>query len=311
MSKNEKLKILHEVLGNSHKQNDEFLFKCPFCNHRKYKLSINVNKNVYKCWTCNTRGRSCRRIVRRFGTVSQLQIWDQVSDEIDLTAFADLFNTESIEPEIALDLPNDFISLAKNKTPATGRMAMTYLQKRGLTESDILKWKIGYCFSGEYEGRVIVPSFNEDGNLNYFIARNYGGEYQKYKNPKASKNIIFNELYIDWNTDLVLVEGVFDAIRAGNAAPILGSTLRAESKLLRKIVQNDTPIYIAMDPDAADKERKIIQMLLRYDIEVYKVDVSGYEDVGSMPAGIFEERKSKAVFIDRDNYLLLDRLSAI
>ena len=66
-----------------------------------------------------------------------------------------------------------------------------------------------------------------------------------------------------------------------------------------------------MDPDAAAKERKIIQMLLRYEIEVYKVDVSGYEDVGSMPKGVFEERKSNANLIDRDDYLLLDLLSAV
>jgi hypothetical protein len=91
----------------------------------------------------------------------------------------------------------------------------------------------------------------------------------------------------------------------------LGSTLRSGSDLLRKIVRNDTPIYIALDPDAADKERRIIEMLLRYDIELYKVDVTGYEDVGSMPKDIFIERKQNASYIDRDNYLLLDMLSAI
>ena len=66
-----------------------------------------------------------------------------------------------------------------------------------------------------------------------------------------------------------------------------------------------------MDPDAAIKERKIIKMLLKYDIELYKIDVSGYEDVGSMPRDTFKDRKQKAVFIDRDDYLLVDMLSAI
>ena len=93
--------------------------------------------------------------------------------------------------------------------------------------------------------------------------------------------------------------------------PILGSTLRPGSGLLRKIVRNDTPIYVALDPDAASKERRIIEMLLRYDIELYKIDVSGYEDVGSMPKEVFVKRKNKASFIDRDNYLLLDLLSAV
>jgi hypothetical protein len=135
--------------------------------------------------------------------------------------------------------------------------------------------------------------------------------HHKRKNPRASKDIVFNDLFIDWNEDLVLVEGVFDALIAGNAVPILGSTLRPGADLLRKIVRNDTPIYVALDPDAAKKERRIIEMLLRYDIELYKIDVSGYEDVGSMPREVFIERKNNAAFIDRDNYLLLNLLSAV
>jgi len=104
---------------------------------------------------------------------------------------------------------------------------------------------------------------------------------------------------------------VFDAINAGNAVPILGSTLGSNARLIQKIVLNDTPVYVALDADAAEKERKIIKTLLKYDVEMYKIDVTGYEDVGSMPREVFTERKSKAVFIDRDNYLLLDMLSAI
>jgi hypothetical protein len=46
-------------------------------------------------------------------------------------------------------------------------------------------------------------------------------------------------------------------------------------------------------------------------VELYKIDVAGYEDIGAMPREIFQERKAKAIFIDRDNYLLLDLLSAI
>jgi DNA primase len=157
----------------------------------------------------------------------------------------------------------------------------------------------------------VIPSFDNDGDVNYFVARSYSGDSYKYKNPKASKNIIFNHLYIDWNKDLTIVEGIFDALIAGNSVPILGSTLRSDSELIREIVRNDTPVFIALDPDAAEKERRIIKTLLKYDIELYKIDVSGYEDVGSMPKHVFEERKKNAVFIDNDDYLLLDLLSAV
>ena len=312
MNKKEAKKILHETLGNYIDKGSELLFSCPSCNHHKRKFSINLDKHVYKCWVCDYRGRNIRRVVRSYGTYSQLQKWDAISNRSDLERFADLFvETERREDKTKVELPEEFTSLCTGSIPATGVYALRYLQKRGVTKADILKWKIGYCFSGEYRNRIIIPSFDEDGDCSYFIARSYTGDSYKYKNPRASKDIVFNDLFIDWNKDLVLVEGVFDALVAGNAVPILGSTLRKSSDLLRKIVRNDTPIYVALDPDAADKERRIIKMLLQYDIELYKIDVSGYEDVGSMPKSVFEERKNNASFIDPDNYLLVNLLSAI
>ena len=313
MNKKETLKILHEVVGN-YKQTskEEYYFRCPACNHRKHKFAVNLDKNAFHCWVCDYRGRNIRRLIRRYGSFVQLQKWDAISNRTDLERFADLFmEPSSFEDKSKMELPAEFASLCSESVPATGIYALRYLQKRGVTKADILKWKIGYCFSGEYRNRIIIPSFDEEGDCSYFIARSYTGDSYKYKNPRASKDIVFNELYIDWNKDLVLVEGVFDALVAGNAVPILGSTLRPGSELLRKIVRNDTPIYIALDPDAADKERRIIKMLLEYDIELYKIDVSGYEDIGSMPKSVFQERKKTASFIDRDNYLLLDLLSAV
>jgi len=312
MNKKEAKKILHETLGDHFDKGHEFLFSCPSCDHHKYKFSVNLDKNVFKCWVCDYRGHNIRRVIRRFGSYLQLQKWDAISDRADLEKFADLFSEpehETVRPKI--QLPEEFISLATENTPATGRYALKYLTSRGVTKDDILKWKIGYCFSGDYRNRIIIPSFDGNGDCSYFIARSYTGDSYKYKNPPASKDVVFNDLFVDWNSDLIVVEGVFDAIVGGNAVPILGSTLRSGSDLLRKIVQNDTPIYMALDPDAADKERRIIKMLLEYDIELYKIDVSGYEDVGSMPKEVLEARKNNAAFIDRDNYLLLNLLSAV
>ena len=312
MNKKKAKKILHETLGNYIDKGAELLFTCPACGHHKRKFSVNLDKSVYKCWVCDYRGRNIRRVIRSYGSYNQLQKWDAISQRSDIEKFAELFmETERTEDKSKMELPEEFTSLCSEKAPATGTYALRYLQKRGITKEDILKWKIGYCFSGEYRNRIIIPSFDEDGDCSYFIARSYTGDSYKYKNPRASKDIVFNDLFIDWNKDLVLVEGVFDALVAGNAVPILGSTLRKGSELLRKIVRNDTPIYIALDPDAEEKERRIIKMLLEYDIELYKIDVSGYEDVGSMPKQVFEERKNNATFIEGDNYLLVNLLSAI
>lgn len=312
MNKKEAKRILHETLGYFTDKGNELLFTCPECGHHKRKFSVNLDKNAYKCWVCDYRGRNIRRIVRRFGTYTQLQAWDSITNRSDLERFAELFvDTESGESPQKLELPQEFVSLCHDKIPATGMYALRYLKSRGLTDEDIVRWKIGYCFSGEYRNRIVFPSFDSDGDINYFVARSYNGDSYKYKNPKASKNIVFNHLYIDWNKDLTIVEGIFDAVIAGNSVPILGSTLRADSELIREIVKNDTPVFVALDPDAAEKERRIIKTLLKYDVELYKIDVSGYEDVGSMPKHVFEQRKKAAVFIDNDDYLLLDLLSGV
>lgn len=309
----EKLRIVHQILGSSRKSRDEHLFHCPYCQHHKKKLSINFGKGYWKCWVCDTRGKNIYRLVRKFGTYQQRQKWLELEGRLDLNEFEGIFaEMNDIREEQILELPEEFISLCNKHLPRTSQMPLRYLFERGLTRQDILKWKIGYCGSGKYAGRIIVPSFNNDGNINYFIARSYSGHYRKYLNPQAEKDIIFNELSIDWDSPLTLVEGVFDAIVAGeNAIPILGSTLRETTKLFQAIVINDTPVYLALDEDAKKKTGQIVKNMLKYDIELFQVDTSGCQDVGSMSNDIFIQRKEKAEVIDYDNFFLYNALRAL
>ena len=164
MSEGKKLRILGEVLGDYRKNGNETLFYCPVCDHHKRKLSLNIEKDVFKCWVCDYRGRNIRRLVRRFGTFVHLQRWEELTGRHDIERFAELFDSRSrVDPVPTLDLPEEFISLA-GLVPATGVYAQKYLDARGITEADILKWKIGFCFSGEYRNRIIIPSFDEDGD---------------------------------------------------------------------------------------------------------------------------------------------------
>jgi len=306
MSSGKKLKILSSALGYSHRSGNELLFECPKCQHHKNKLSINIDKDVFKCWVCEYAGRSIYRLIRRYGTFEQRREWASLTQEIETKSLSEaLFGKEEIEPEQVLELPKEFISLANRKLPKTSLYPLNYLESRGYTKRDIIKWKMGYCLDGEYEGRIIIPSFGMTGKANYFIARSYSGDWKKYQNPKVSKDIIFNELYLDFDEDMILVEGVFDAIKAGeNAVPLLGSTLREDSKLFQEIAKNDTPIYIALDLDAQTKALKIIKSLLEYDIEIHQIDISPYEDVGGMSNAAFLKRKKEAKFIKSYDYLI-------
>lgn len=308
-----KLKVVTEILGDNYQSNDEHLFRCPYCKHYKNKLSINVEKNVYKCWVCETQGRDIRHLVRRFGTFTQLQEWDKLTNRIDITEFDELFAELPIRQADSqiVTLPSGFVSLSNGKTLST-LPALNYLKKRGIIEKDILYWKIGYCIEGGYANRIIVPSFDKNGNLNYFIARSLSPDSFKYLNPPVSKDIIFNELYLEWDSDLVLTEGIFDAIVAGpNAVPLLGSTLRPNSKLFMKIAQNDTPVFLALDPDAQEKESKIMKLFLTYGLEVFKIDTSGYLDIGEMSKSEFAIRKQNAKRVQEMDYFLENAIASI
>ena len=309
VSERKKLRILNEVLGNCYLSNEEYLFHCPKCAHHKKKLSVNINKNVFKCWVCDYSGRALRRLVKRYGTFHNRQAWDEFEETVDVASFgSDLFEEESsFVAEPTLSLPEEYISLANKNLPRTALSALRYLYDRGITKKDIVRWKIGYCSSGEYSGRVIIPSFGMSGRCNYFIARTHMDDWKKYKNPAASKDIIFNHLYLDFDEDMVIVEGAFDAIISGpNSVPLLGSTIREESRLFQEIVKKDTAVYIALDSDAQKKEDRIIKLLLKYGIEVYKVDTSGYEDVGVMPKELFNKRKNEASLIEDNFYSIFE-----
>ena len=91
--------------------------------------------------------------------------------------------------------------------------------------------------------------------------------------------------------------------------PILGSSLRETSQLFQAIIKHDTPIYVALDKDAEKKAVFLIKKLLEYEIEIYKIDTSGYEDVGDMPRRVFDQRKTDALPMTFTSYLQYRLLS--
>ncbi len=310
MSEGRKVSILQRVLGSFYLSGTERLFLCPKCGHHKRKLSVNIEKDVFKCWVCDYHGISLRKLIRKYGTFKELSEWSELTNEINLDSFSEDLFAEEEEREQVLDLPKEFVSLTNKNLPITCLRAKNYLLNRGITKEDIIRWKIGFCLEGEYANRVVIPSFGITGRPNYFIARTYADDWKKYKNPPVGRNIIFNHLYLDFDEDLNIVEGVFDAIKAGpNSVPILGSTLRERSKLFQEIVKNDTVVYVALDPDAEKKSMHLIKKLLNYGIEVYKVDIKPYNDVGEMTREEYVRRKEQSTLMDSSNYLLKTLMS--
>ncbi len=309
----QKITILKEIFGDCYRSGSEYLFFCPKCKHHKKKLSVNLEKDKFKCWVCDYAGPSSR-LVKRHGTFVQQNAWRELTGQVEVTDFEKLLLGEKLplqEEMQKLTLPEEFISLCNRGLSLTATAAKNYLQKRGIDKEDILRWKIGFASAGEYAERIIVPSFDNAGNLSYFVSRTYAKNWKKYLNPKHDRDIIFNELMVDWDEDVVLCEGVFDAIKVPNSIPILGSTLREDSKLFAQIVRNDSAIYLALDPDAEKKISALIESLLRYGIEIYKIPIAPFKDVGEMDKQEFLRRKAKATLIKNSDSLLLQKILSI
>ena len=309
----EKLRIIRDILGGYRQSSNEFLFECPFCGHHKKKMSVNFGINAFKCWVCDTRGKELHRLIRNVGTYHHKQKWLELEGRLDLAEFYNMFmEMKDEEIEQLTELPPHFETLCNKRLPISSQRPLEYLRQRGITKDQILMWKIGYCTEGRYGGRIIVPSFNNSGNLNYYIARSFVGHRMKYLNPPISKNVVFNELFVDWDEPVVLVEGLFDAIVAGqNAIPILGSTLREESKLFQAIVLNDSPVYLALDEDAKKKQDQMIRVFHRYDVDLKVIDTTNVEDVGSMSKEQFNKRLSSAYEPDIDDINFYSQLAKI
>lgn len=298
-----KQRIVTQVLGRPYKQGKEFLFPSRCCGHHKNKLSVNFLKNVAKCWVCDWKIKNLGKIVFRWGNRQQKQAWMELDTSIPPDELENLFRIEA-QQEQRIDIPDQFVTLTGSPT-FLQQNARRYLKSRGVTEEDILKWKVGYAGAGDYSERIIFPSFDSEGYCNFFTARAYAKKWPNYLNGPGNKDVIFNELYLDWTAPVTLVEGVFDAIVAGdNSIPILGSTLRKDSKLFQKIINERIPVYLALDPDAEKKALHIAKNLLEYGIEVYKIDVSPCKDVGEMTKEEFRNRKKEAESVTNDTFLL-------
>ena len=263
---------IENVLGKSHRRaRDNYAFHCPFCNHRKPKLEISMitndeGKNFWECWVCKTRGQSI------FSLLKQLKIPKIEAQEIlkyvKRGKKYEYTNTEIVE------LPKEYQPLySASTTSIIANKVKKYLYERGLTDNDFIKYNIGYTTSGDYGGRIIIPSYNESNQLNFFIARTYDGSYFKYKNPEASKDVIFFENFINWQVPIILCEGVFDAIAIRrNAIPLLGKSI--SKTLYKKIITSKVQdIYVALDTDARDRALEIAEKFLNQGKRVFLVNL--------------------------------------
>ena len=252
--------------------------------------------NPWECWVCQTKGRTIRSLLKQLNTpkdqAALILKYLPKGSEIEYTGTS------------IVELPKEYQRLDEaTNTSVVANLVKKYLYDRGLTDNDFIKYGIGYCTSGEYGGRVILPSYSGSNRLNYFVGRSFDGNYFKYKNPESSKDIIFYENLINWDCPIILCEGVFDAIAIRrNAIPILGKSISNE--LWRKILTSKlTDIYIALDLDAQDAALKMAEKFIAAGFRVFLIELPG-KDPSEMGFQDFTKLVQNAIELDFSKIML-------
>jgi DNA primase len=258
---------------------------CPNCDDGFHKgnLEISLGKDIYSCWACRETvdgitGKSISWLLKKYASKDD---YKRFLELVPRTKFKEKIVT--IEEVI---LPKEYKPfIKKHEASKEYKTALDYLLNRGLTIKHIQKYKIGFCDSGKFFGRIIVPSFDSFGNINYFIGRDYTGKskipYLNHTNPK--QDLVFNEGLVNFDLSVTLVEGVFDHTVTFNSIPLLGKTL--SPKLVSKL-QNDLlgNLYILFDADALKSAKELQERLNfgRLRSRVYIIELPKDQDPSSL-----------------------------
>jgi len=293
MDENEALvELLEEALGDHglhYPNRGQISFNCPVCDddRNKHNLEVNYIDNVFKCWSCGdsegTHG-PLGKLFDKYGNKKQKKLYNVLKPETVV---------KREKPKKQLKLPDGF-TLFKDSSPIypVRRQAMNYLKSRGITDEMIEKYQIGFCDKGDHSGRIVIPSYNTKGELNYYIARSWNPMSRaKYKNPEAEKDkIIFWENLIDWNKDIYLVEGAFDGLFVNNSIPMLGKHM---SELLFETIYTKAKgdIIICLDADAWQNAIKLYHELSGGDLwgRIKLVKLPDDKDIADLRGEIKDE----------------------
>lgn len=289
--------IFQDVRG--YRKTNQLKVCCPRCQEReglsypdgKYNLEINTQKNVFKCWKCDSPkySGSIGRLIRDNGSYDDVKLYKSYEKIFynDLSYLYSSENNEDVNTDdfynVEVKLPYNFISFKDINLNLKSHVDFYnyWVLDRQLSYEKALEYNIGFCREGEFKDRLIIPSYNKYNELNYYTGRYIGTikKTPKYKNPEIDKTkFIINENNIDWNSTIYLVEGFFDMFSLPkNTIPLMGKKMY--KLLYNKISENKPNIIIILDKDA---EREVVnlyrELILLYEQDMDKIRVIKFDE---------------------------------
>ena len=264
-------KLLESILGKSKsaRGGDEAVFTCPSCNHYKKKLTFNLLSQKFQCWVCGYKGHRAYQLLKKLKSPSS--IYEKLK-EIDNQYNFKKQIKQKIEAN-TLTLPKEVIPLMSSSA-VLSKHALHYLDQRGVTKQDIVKYDLHYCEEGPLKNMVVIPSYDKEGFINYYVGRSFDkNAYIKHKLASSTKDIIGFEMYINWDLPVILCEGAFDAMAIKrNAIPLFGKKI--STTLMKKIIESKVEkIYLALDKDALKDAFNHAETFISYGKKVYIIEM--------------------------------------
>jgi hypothetical protein len=223
---------------------------CP-CPEQFSKFGINLGFWRTNCFKCTHNPKPIEVVME----LENLQTQMEAFKFIDTFEEADYIETQlELLDKPRTMLPESF-KLLRFADDTMGRLAVEYLEGRGLDVRKLSRLGVGYCSRGRYVGKIIMP-FYEKGNLVYFQSRKFLGIGIKFDNPTIDDVGIGKSLLI-YNVDalaiyntIAVVESVINCWTLGDQT--IGISGKVMSKYqLQKLIKSPVKNFIIFfDPDA-------------------------------------------------------------
>jgi len=286
------------------KNGRNYIGLCPFHNEKTPSFSVNAEKGIFKCFGCGASGDAISFLMQ-INHQSFMQVMEDLAYKFGYEwQVQGAGNTSEINTQKKLMLEANALS-AKFFTEYLDvkKEAKEYLHKRGCSEEIIQQFGLGFApekgdslfeyltkqgfksdllekaglisprtsggYIDKFRGRIIVPVYNERGEVVAFGARIFNSDNgPKYLN--SQETLVYNKSktlyglyqakdFIRENDAVVIMEGYFDVITAHangikNAVASCGTALTEQHVKILNRYMNKKRIYLAFDSDLAGQK---------------------------------------------------------
>lgn len=272
-----------QSLGARAVANSEYEFDlCPWCSGKKV-MRFNISKMIGVCYKC-PRTVFLRDLAVDVAGIPAHQVKKYVEDfnaderlkmgfaEAMLDGLLGTDRARTISTLQPVALPDEFRLLQDGQSSVVGRKALAYMVGRGCPTCVLYDMKFGYCASGLYEGRVIIP-FYENGELVYWQARDFTGNVSvenKIKNPRTlttshgKSDVLFNFDGVKRLETIIMTESWGSSLAVGRRAFAINGKSLSEVQGQKVLDMKADTVIILLDAETAEQSWRTAKRLAPY-----------------------------------------------